>query len=107
MVTNCELQKEFEFGKKTIRQVPAYDAAVVTRHAVKVAANTLRMETHIASLETHLLAIIAAIAADADNLDLVTKKIEIDEKIASGNNKLLKDIDIDKYMTGEEAKHCP
>ena len=34
-----ELQKEFEFSKKTVRQVPAYDAAVVTRHATKVPAD--------------------------------------------------------------------
>ena len=99
-----ELQKEFEFGKKTVRQVPAYDAAVVTRHAQKVAADTLRLTTHIASLQTHLVTIEAAIAADVGNLDLVTKKIEIEEKIASGNDKLLEDIDIDKCMTGEEAK---
>jgi hypothetical protein len=84
--------------------VPAYDAAVVARHAVKVAANTVRLTTHIASLETHLVAIIAAITADSGNLDIVTKKIEIDEKIAISRDRLLEDIDIDKCMTGEEAK---
>ena len=77
---------------------------VVARHAVKGAADTACLTTHIALLETHLVAIIAAIAADAGNLDLVTKKIEIDEKIASSQDRLLEDIDIDKCMTGEEAK---
>ena len=67
-------------------------------------ANTARLTTHIASLQTHLVTIEAAIAADAGNLDLVTKKIEIDEKITSSNDRLLEDIDIDKCMTGEEAK---
>ena len=100
-----ELQKEFEFGRKTVRNVPAYDAAVVARHALKVAADSLRFTTHITSLETHLLTIEAAIAADTlGNLDLVTKKIEIEEKIASSNDRLLEEIDIDKCMTGEEAK---
>jgi hypothetical protein len=69
-----ELQKEFEFGKKTVRQVPAYDAAVVARHALKVTADTARLTTHIASLQTHLVTIEAAIAADAGNLDLVTRQ---------------------------------
>ena len=99
-----ELQKEFEFGKKTVRTVPAYDAAVVARHALKVAADTARLTAHIASLETHLITIEAAIAADIDNLDLVTKKIEIEEKIAYSEEKLTDTIDIDKCMTGEEAK---
>ena len=99
-----ELQKEFEFGKKTVRKVPAYDAAVVAKHALRVTADSLRLTTHITSLETHLLTIEAAILANADNLDLITKKIEIEEKIASSNDKLLEVIDIDKCMTGEEAK---
>jgi hypothetical protein len=84
--------------------VPAYDAAVVARHALKVTADTARLTTYIASLQTHLVTIEAAIAADAGNLDLVTKKIDIEEKIASSNDKLQEDIDIDKCMTGEEAK---
>ena len=99
-----ELQKEFEFSKKTVRQVPAYDAAVVTRHALKVAADTARLTAHIASLKDHQVAIEAAIVSDAANLDLVTKKIEIEEKIANSLDRLLEAIDIDKCMTGEEAK---
>jgi hypothetical protein len=85
-------------------QVPAYDSAVVARHALKVAADTVRLMTHVVSLQTHLVAIESAIAAEASNLDLVTKKIEIDEKIASSNDRLLEEIDMDKCMTGEEAK---
>ena len=99
-----ELQKEFEFGKKTVRTLPAYDAAVVARHAQKVTADTARLTAHIVSLEAHLITITTAIAADAGNLDLVTKKIEIEEKIAYSQDKLTDTIDIDKCMTGEEAK---
>jgi len=99
-----KLQKEFEFGKKTVCHVPAYAAAVVTRHALKVAANTVRLTANNKLLEDHLVAIVAAIAADPKNLDLVTKRIEIDEKIASGKDKLLDYVDIDNCMTGEESK---
>ena len=99
-----ELQKEFEFGTKTVRPLPAYAAAVVTRHAVKVAANTVRLTASIASLEGLLVAIQAAIVADATNLDLVSKRIEVEDKIASSNDQLLEDIDIEKCMTGEEVK---
>jgi len=99
-----EMQKEFEFGRKTVCQVPAYVSAVVARHALKVAADTARLTAHVTSLQTHLVAIEAAIAAEPGNLDLVTKKIEINEKIASSNDRLLEEIDINKCMTGEEAK---
>ena len=76
----------------------------MARHALKVNADTAHLTIHILSLQTHLVTIDAAIAADAGNLDLVTKKIEIEDKIASSNDRLLEAIDIAKCMTGEEAK---
>ena len=99
-----ESGKEFELGQLNVRAVPSVSPAIRARLAAKVAANTLRLDAKILSLENMLTAIGAALAANPDEFDLVEKQIDIGEKLGKSQQELVEqaELDVSSVMTMEE-----
>jgi len=99
-----ECGKEFELGQLNVRPLPIVNDSVKLRHAAKIAANTTRLQSKIASLTNMQTAIGVALAADPTQFDLVDKSIDTEDKLEKARQELLDlaDSDISSVMTMEE-----
>jgi hypothetical protein len=77
-----EAAKEFANGTLTVRTAPVVDPSIFARHAAKVLAHTTRINTKIVALEAQIVAIKAALVTSPNDFDMISKKIDTEDKLA-------------------------
>ena len=78
-------------GKKQASSLPVLEALITARHAMKVLAYTICMSAKIAALEGQVTAINTAMTASLNDLDLLGRKIDAEDKLEYARQQLLEE----------------
>ena len=98
-----ESAREFEQGVELTHPKPAVEATVTTIHQAKLVAYMNRINSKLSKIKLLRVQLEAAIKADPDDVNLVEKGIELDDKIAIGEQELLEPPDVESCMTAEQT----
>ena len=88
-----EAAKEFANGKQQASSLPVLEALITARHAMKVLAYTICMSAKIAALEGQVTAINTAMTASPNDLDLLGRKKDSEDKLEYARQKLLEELE--------------
>ena len=86
-----EAAKEFANGKQQASLLPVLEASIIARHAVKVLVYTTHISAKIAALEGQVTAINTAMTASPNDLDLLGRMIDAEDKLEYARQQLLEE----------------
>ena len=90
--------------RKQASLLPVLEALITVRHAAKVLAYTTSISAKIAALEGQVTAINTAMTESPDDLDLLGRKIDAEDKLEYARQKILEEPEMVLTMD-EKAVH--